>query len=138
MAVLCMLYKMRCNPMHPLYDALPGPCVPLRVTRGAVVAHRYTLKRLLAVGPRSTARLLLPCQYLCGTILVTAYSMVCDCLILREMPMPFYWSICYSSFVTYCLAFLFFHSLGWYCGAWVIGLIIIIMKKGRQCKAGRE
>ena len=24
-AVLCMLYKIRCNPMHPLNDALPGP-----------------------------------------------------------------------------------------------------------------
>ena len=23
-AVLCMLYKIRCNPMHPLNDAVPG------------------------------------------------------------------------------------------------------------------
>ena len=38
-AVLCMLYKIRCNLMHPLYDALTGPCVPVRVTRGALVAH---------------------------------------------------------------------------------------------------
>ena len=41
-AVLCMLYKIRCNPVHPLYGALPGPYVPARVTRGALVAHRYT------------------------------------------------------------------------------------------------
>ena len=41
-AVLCMLYKIRCNPMHPLHDALPGPDVPVRGTRGALVAHRYT------------------------------------------------------------------------------------------------
>ena len=41
-AVLCMLYKIRCNPMYPLDDALPGPYVPVRVTRGALVAHRYT------------------------------------------------------------------------------------------------
>ena len=40
--VLCMLYKIRCNPMHPLNDALPGPYVPGRVTRDALVAHRYT------------------------------------------------------------------------------------------------
>ena len=40
--VLCMLYKIRCNPMHPLNDALPGPYVPVRVTCGALVAHRYT------------------------------------------------------------------------------------------------
>ena len=41
-AVLCMLYKIRCNPMHPLYAALPVPYVPVRVTRSAVIAHRYT------------------------------------------------------------------------------------------------
>ena len=41
-AVLCMLYKIRCNTVHPLNGALPGPYVPARVTRGALVAHRYT------------------------------------------------------------------------------------------------
>ena len=41
-AVLCMLYKIKCNLMHPLNDAVPGPFVPLRVTRGALVAHRCT------------------------------------------------------------------------------------------------
>ena len=41
-AVLCMLYKIRCNPKHPLCGALPVPCVPVQVTRGALIAHRYT------------------------------------------------------------------------------------------------
>ena len=41
-AVLCMLYKIGCNLMHPLNGALPGPYVPVRVTRGALVAHLYT------------------------------------------------------------------------------------------------
>ena len=41
-SVLCMLYKIGCNPMHPLNGALPGLYVPVRVTRGALVAHRYT------------------------------------------------------------------------------------------------
>ena len=41
-AVLCMLYMIRCYPMHPLNGALPGPYVPVRVTRGALVGHRYT------------------------------------------------------------------------------------------------
>ena len=50
-AVLCILYKIRCNPMHPLYDALPGPYVPVRVTRGI-------LMRRLAAEPRSSAGLL--------------------------------------------------------------------------------
>ena len=42
MVVLCMLYKIKCNPIHPVNGARPGPYVPVRVTRGALVAHRYT------------------------------------------------------------------------------------------------
>ena len=41
-AELCLLYKIRCNPLHPLYGALPVPYVLVRVTRGAVISHRYT------------------------------------------------------------------------------------------------
>ena len=41
-AVLCKLYKIRWNPTHPLNGAFPEPYVPLRVIRGARVAHRYT------------------------------------------------------------------------------------------------
>ena len=41
-AVLYMLYKITCNSMRPLYGALPVPYVPVRVTRGAVIAHLYT------------------------------------------------------------------------------------------------
>ena len=37
-----MRYKIRCNPMHPLNGALPGPHEPVLVTCGALVAHRYT------------------------------------------------------------------------------------------------
>ena len=37
----CMLYKITLKPMHPLYDALPVPYVPVRVTCGAMFAHRY-------------------------------------------------------------------------------------------------
>ena len=39
-AVLCMLYKIRYKAMHPLNGALPGPYVPVRVRRGALVTHR--------------------------------------------------------------------------------------------------
>ena len=38
--VLCMLFKIKSNPMHPLRGALPVLHVPARVTRGALVAHR--------------------------------------------------------------------------------------------------
>ena len=41
-AVFCMLFTTRCNPIHTLNDALPGLYVSVRVTRGALVAHRYT------------------------------------------------------------------------------------------------
>ena len=41
-AVLCMLYKIRCDPMHPLNGALPEPYVPALVTCGSLAAHRYT------------------------------------------------------------------------------------------------
>ena len=41
-SVLCMLYKIRCNPMHPLCGALPVPYLPVRVARGTLIAHRYT------------------------------------------------------------------------------------------------
>ena len=41
-AVLCMLYKTGCNPVHLLNGALPGPYVPVRVTLGDLVAHRFT------------------------------------------------------------------------------------------------
>ena len=41
-AALCMLHKIRCKLMHPLYYALPEPYAPVRVTCGAVIAHRYT------------------------------------------------------------------------------------------------
>ena len=41
-AILCMIYKIRCNLIHPLKGSLPGPYVPARFTRGALVAHRYT------------------------------------------------------------------------------------------------
>ena len=41
-AVLCMFYKIRCKAMHFLNGALPGPYVLVRVTRGALVTHRYT------------------------------------------------------------------------------------------------
>ena len=37
-----MLCKIRCNQIHRLNDALPGPYVAMRVTRGALIAHRYT------------------------------------------------------------------------------------------------
>ena len=69
MAVLCMLYKIRCKAMHPLNGALPGPYVPVRVTRGAVVTRRYPYAE-----PRGTAGLLFLSRCPCGMILLTPYG----------------------------------------------------------------
>ena len=41
-AELCVLFKIKSDPMHPLSGALPLPYVPARVTRGASVAHRQS------------------------------------------------------------------------------------------------
>ena len=40
-AELCMLFKIKSNPMHQLSGRLPLPYVPARVTHGALVAHRH-------------------------------------------------------------------------------------------------
>ena len=100
-AVLCMLYKIMCNPMHPLNDALPGPYVPVLVTRGALVAHRYTY-----APPRSTAGLLFSSQCPSGTILLTPYSTVRDWRVSRAGPKLFYWP---KLLYPYYSLLLFFH-----------------------------
>ena len=41
-AKLCMIFKIKSNPMHPLIGVLPLLYVPVRVTRGALVAHRHS------------------------------------------------------------------------------------------------
>ena len=42
MPVLCMLYKIMCNLVHPLNGDLPGRYVLVQVTCLALVAHWYT------------------------------------------------------------------------------------------------
>ena len=100
-AVLCMFYKIRCNPMHPLNDALPGQAyVPVRVTRGALVTHRYTYAPP-CTEPRSTARLFFPSRCSTGTILLTQYSMVWDWRVSRAGPMLFYCRCSISTILFY-------------------------------------
>ena len=69
-AVLCMPYRIRCKLMHPsLVLYLNRIYIPVRVTR-VLWTHIGTVIRIRTLG------LLFPCQCLCGTILVTPYSMV--------------------------------------------------------------
>ena len=44
-AELCMLFKIKSNPTHPLSGVLTLPYVPARVTRGALVAHTHSFAR---------------------------------------------------------------------------------------------
>ena len=74
-AVLCLLDKIRCNPMHPIYGALLLPHVPARVTGDALVAHQYTYAPPRC-RPLSTTELAFPTLCLCGTIVLTLYSIL--------------------------------------------------------------
>ena len=119
-----MLYKIRCNPVHPLNGALPGPYVPARVTRGGW-SHIGTLMHRLAAEPCSTAGLLFPSRCHSGTILLIPYSMVMDWRVSRAGPMLLYClKLLYPSYsLLLFFPFLFFLSIGWYYGAGVVELI---------------
>ena len=113
-AVLCMLYKIRCNPKHALCGALPVSYVPVGVTRGALIAHRYTLLlRLPAAEPHSIAGLLFPSQYLSGMIWLTPYSIAWDWRVSRAVQCLFVGLDALSFFVFNYFPFLFFFSIGW-------------------------
>ena len=116
-AVFCMLYNIRCNPKHQLCGALPVPYLPVRVTRGVLIAHRYTF-----APPRCrtshTAGLFFPSQYLSGTIWLTPYLMVWDWRVSRAGTMPFCCPSCSFSFCLqlFSLSLLFLYRLvvwGW-------------------------
>ena len=89
-AVLCMLYMIRCNPMHPLNGALLD-----RMSQCGLHAILWLpigiLMRCLAAEPHSTAVLLVPFLCSSGTILLSSYSMVWYSRFSRAGPMLFYW-----------------------------------------------
>ena len=76
-AVLCMLYTIRCNPVHPLNGALPDRMCQCRL-HAVLWSHIGTLMFFLAEDPHSIAGLVFPSQCPSGTILLIPYSMVWD------------------------------------------------------------
>ena len=75
---------------------------------------------------RSTAALLLPSQRLCGTILLTMYSMVGDWLVLiMSWAIALFIGLWLASYLSSSVGpySFFFLSMGWYCEAGVFGLI---------------
>ena len=87
---VCCIIKIRCNPMHPLNGALPGPYLPGRV-HAVPWSHIGILPRHLTAERRSTAGFLFPSKCPSGTILLTPYSMVWDWRVSRAVPMLFHW-----------------------------------------------
>ena len=104
-----MLYKIRCNPMHSLYGALPVLNVPVRVTRGAVIAHRFTIMRRCRNW--QYLRTFISFSVSREAILGTSYSMVCDWRVSRARPMSFYWP---SSSLNFCLLLFSLSRLSFY------------------------
>ena len=100
---VAVLYKIRCSPVHPLNGALPGPYVPVRVIRGALVAHRYTY-----ASPRCRT---LQCSMTFIPFSVSLwndlapYSMVWDWKVSRAGSMLLYWP---KLLYPYCSLLLFF------------------------------
>ena len=90
-AVLCMLYKIRCKEMHPLNGALPGPYVQCGL-HAVLGAHISTFMHRLAAELRSTAGFVFPSRCPCGMILLTPYSMVWDWRVSRAETMLVYWT----------------------------------------------
>ena len=89
MAVLCMLYKIRCNQVNPLNGAIPRPYFQC-VLHAVLWLHIGILMRSLVAEPCSTTGLLFSSQCLSETISLTSYSIVWDWQVLREGLRCFY------------------------------------------------
>ena len=102
-------YKIRCNLMHPLYGALPGPFGPVWVSRGASVAHWYTL-----LGPPRCRTM----QYhrTFNSRLVSRWTSG-----FQKQGQCLFTGLAARSLSNYIFTFLFFHNTGRDCG--VFGLI---------------
>ena len=116
-AVLVMLYTIRCSPMHPLYGALAVWYLAVRVTRGALVAHWYTY-----APPRSrSAQYCITIIHLSVTLwndLDDLYSMVWDWRVSKSRDNASLLTYAARSLLVFhCFPFLLFLSIGRYCGA---------------------
>ena len=114
---MCAIFRIRCNPMHPLYGAMPS-FVPVLVTRCASIAHRYTYPHLRC---RTSQYLLIlfPTQYLWRTILVTCPRWCETNVVLRAGPMSSYWSKLLDPFLS--STDLIFSYFCLWVGLWLIG-----------------
>ena len=89
-AVLYMLYKIRCNPCTLLMVLFLDRMCQCGL-HAVLLPHIGTLMHRLDEEPCSTAGLLFPSQCPSVTILLTPYSMVWDWRVSRAGPMLLYW-----------------------------------------------
>ena len=89
-AVLCMFYKIRCNPCT-LLMVLYLDCLCQCRLHAVLWSHIGTLKHRLAAELCSAARVLFPSRCPSGTILLTQYLMVWDWRVSRAGPMLLRW-----------------------------------------------
>ena len=115
---LCMLFKIKSNPMHPLSGALNLPYVLARVTR-VLWLLIGTRSCLLVVGLLRIEEPSCPSLCLFGTIVVSLCLMVWDWQVSRAEPLLSSW---YYLLFLFCLLLLNFYlslpSLSWLC--WVV------------------
>ena len=117
------LYKFRCNPVHPLNGALPGPYVPVLVTRGALESHRYTYAQS---GCRTLqySRTFIPFSVSLWNDLANPVFDGVRLAVSRAGPLLLYWPKLLYPYYSLLLFFPFYSfCIGWYCGAGVFGLI---------------
>ena len=109
--------------MHPLCGALPVPYVPVRITRGAVIAHRFTY-----APPRCRTsqyrRTFIPLSVSLRNDLSDPVFDGVGLEGFKSRANAFFVGLAARSlFVSCCFPFLLFHSVGWCCGVGVFGLI---------------
>ena len=119
-AVLCMLHEIMCNQMHPLYGAPPEPNVTVRVTTGPVMAYWYTYAPPRCKTSQYRRTFISLSVYVLNDIGDQVFDGVGPPRFQKQGQCIFIGLDACSLFVSYCFPL---HSMGWYCSAWVSGLI---------------
>ena len=111
-AELCMLFKIKSNPMHPFKRSIAFGVYASRVLLVVLWLLTGTRSGLLVVRLLSIAEALCPSQRLFGTILVTLCSMVWDWRVSRAESKLSCW---HDLLFLFCLLlfYLFLPSMGW-------------------------
>ena len=125
--ILCMLYNMRCNPMHPLYGA-PVSYLPVWVTSWA---RRTSLHQQLCA---SSLQNLTVSQDFYSPFSISVercwWTRIrwCGTGGFQEQGRCLFIGLAAGSLlVSYSLPFLFSHSMGWYCRGGLFGLIGLLI-----------